>query len=408
MKKGFWFKTHFIFGMVFGLLLVVIGFSGAMLSYRQDITQFLNKESFEVKEDTHSLTPEKLIERFLEQKPDAVINSVTISSSKTASATINTADPNGGRRGVVYYVNPYTAEILPNIKEGSFFMINLTLHRALSVGSMSVIGKNIVAISTIVLIVLSISGLILYWSRLKRNFFKSLKVDFKRNGYAFLYQLHSALGVWVFLLYIWMSLTGLYWSYGWYRTMLYSIAGVEQPVRGMMPPMQNQTQNSEQNQRGGLGFGNQTRGERAQGEGFARGMGQNQENIKQNKNQNNFQNLDNAFDFFKQSVNNDYSTVTLRNDTNGVYNFNYRDKEPAHSRANNQIEFNLNKQEIISNTKYNDKSLGEKLMSSMLPLHSGEYFGKVGLFLMFISSLILPLFMITGVMLFFKRYKKVK
>ena len=45
-------------------------------------------------------------------------------------------------------------------------------------------------------------------------------------------------------------------------------------------------------------------------------------------------------------------------------------------------------------------------MSSMLPLHSGEYFGWFGQLAYFISSALMALFVITGYMLYFDRWKK--
>jgi sulfite reductase (NADPH) flavoprotein alpha-component len=48
----------------------------------------------------------------------------------------------------------------------------------------------------------------------------------------------------------------------------------------------------------------------------------------------------------------------------------------------------------------------QKLMGSILPLHTGEYFGVVGQTLMFLASLMMPLFTVTGLILYIKRRKK--
>ena len=66
----------------------------------------------------------------------------------------------------------------------------------------------------------------------------------------------------------------------------------------------------------------------------------------------------------------------------------------------------INTGEILNHEKYEDKRLGEKIMQSMLPLHSGEYFGRFGQVGMFIASALMALFTITGFMLYFKRNKK--
>ena len=47
-------------------------------------------------------------------------------------------------------------------------------------------------------------------------------------------------------------------------------------------------------------------------------------------------------------------------------------------------------------------------MRSILPLHTGEYFGLIGQIGMFLASSLMALFVITGFMLFINRHKKKK
>jgi uncharacterized iron-regulated membrane protein len=45
MYKTIWFKIHWFFGFVFGILLLLIGVSGAVLSYEKEILiiHFINR-----------------------------------------------------------------------------------------------------------------------------------------------------------------------------------------------------------------------------------------------------------------------------------------------------------------------------------------------------------------------------
>lgn len=54
---------------------------------------------------------------------------------------------------------------------------------------------------------------------------------------------------------------------------------------------------------------------------------------------------------------------------------------------------------------YEDKSL-IKIMSSMLPVHRGSFFGPVYQFVAMLASLAMPLFFVTGWMLYLKRRKQ--
>ncbi len=57
---------------------------------------------------------------------------------------------------------------------------------------------------------------------------------------------------------------------------------------------------------------------------------------------------------------------------------------------------------------YEDQKLNEKIMSSMLPVHRGSFFGPVYQFLAMLAALVMPLFFVTGWMLYLKRRKQKK
>lgn len=180
--------------------------------------------------------------------------------------------------------------------------------------------------------------------------------------------MHSAIGMWVIPFYLLASLTGLYWSYDWYNNMLYKVAGVEKPKR----------QQSSQ--------------------------GQKTKEVNQSPK---FDDVQKAVEMFDIFVQRDYSDATLRFPQKGtIYSFNYLDIDPAHYRARNTLEVDINSWQLLKHEKYNDLALNERLMKSMLPLHTGEYFGIVGQIGMFISSLLMSLFTITGFMLYLQRRKK--
>ncbi|MDY3201062.1 MAG: PepSY-associated TM helix domain-containing protein, partial [Arcobacter sp.] len=179
MHKKIWFKIHWILGITAGIVLFVVGVTGAVLSFEKEITRFINQDSFivSVPENKTKLSTKELLEKFQAINPKAKINSVSITNESSSSVVINVAGIGEGkeaRRGVNYYLNPYTAEILPDLKGKEFFSLMLRLHRWLALeGDAREVGKQTVAISTVALIVLVISGIIVYWGRIKHSFFKS-------------------------------------------------------------------------------------------------------------------------------------------------------------------------------------------------------------------------------------------
>ena len=350
-----------------GIVLLVVGFSGATLSFEKEIMKAINSDSYYVKvPHTPKLSTKELLEKFSQNKPGAKINSYSFSNDADSSVVINIASKEA-RKGLDVYVNPYTGEILPDLVGKDFFSFILRLHRWLALsGDAREVGKQTVAISTVALIILVISGVIVYWGRVKHAFFKSFTFKFKHKGRAFLSTMHSAIGMWVLPFYLVSALTGLYWSYGWYNNMLYSIAGVEKPQRNKQQAKQVQDEKS-----------------------------------------NNFDAHQKAVDMFNLFIQGQYSSASVRFPQKGtVYSFSYLDIDPAHYKARNTLELDINSAQLLKNDRYNDKPLNERLMRSILPLHTGEYFGLIGQIGMFLASSLMALFTITGFMLYFNRRNK--
>ena len=49
MHKKFLFKVHLILGLTAGFVLMIIGLTGSILSFEKEIIQFINKDSYFVK-----------------------------------------------------------------------------------------------------------------------------------------------------------------------------------------------------------------------------------------------------------------------------------------------------------------------------------------------------------------------
>ena len=364
MYKNIWFKLHLILGLSAGFILLVVGFTGAMLSFEKEILNLINQDTYKVAvQEQGKLSTKELLEKFQEQKPQAKINSITVFSSSTNSYMIYVAGEGANaKKGVMYYVNPYTAEILPEVSGQKFFKTVENIHRRLLLDDF---GKQVVGFSVICLLILMFSGIYIYYPRLKKSFLPSLRLNFQSKGRFFLSNIHSVIGMWVIPFYLLASLTGLYWSYEFVSNGLHTITGVEKPKK---PQMQG-----------------------SQGEKIS------------------FDDISLAVDTFKNLVENKYSSATLRFPQKGsVYSFDYLAVDVPHERAKNKIEFDIKTNQVSKHEKYEDKTLTQKLMGSILPLHTGEYFGVVGQTLMFLASLMMPLFAITGLMLYVKRTKKKK
>ena len=116
MFKKTFFQIHWFLGITAGLVLSIMGVTGAIYSYEQQILKWINTDSYTVQAQSGpKLSPAELYQHFKQQNPEMQINSVSLDASPTGSSTVNIAKE-GARRGYNMMVNPYTAEVLPEIK----------------------------------------------------------------------------------------------------------------------------------------------------------------------------------------------------------------------------------------------------------------------------------------------------
>ncbi|KAA8734431.1 hypothetical protein F4V57_05580 [Acinetobacter qingfengensis] len=421
MIKKIFFQIHWFLGITAGLILSLMGITGAIYSYDQQILKWINQDSYVVTAQAQpKLTPAQLYQHFIQQDNNLKINSITVTPTPTESSSINIAKE-GERRGKNIMVNPYNAEILPEIKGRDFFMFIMQLHRNLTVGQ---VGKQITGACTLMLIFFVLSGIYLRWPK-KHTLKQWLFVKPKLKGRNFIWDLHAVVGTWVIVFYLIFAVTGLYWSYEWWRNGMFKVLGVERPQPMQMQPGNNRTPANVPNP-------NIARGERPRiqantdhsSPAAITGNQRTSNSMQSQQNRGNSQQQDkqqlssvemiNALDLtwagFNQKIQREYSSVTLNLPKNnqGKIELSFFDLEQQHDRARNSAIYNYQDGKLEKVILYADKKLNEKIMSSMLPVHRGNFFGPVYHFIAALASLAMPLFFITGWMLYLKRRRQKK
>lgn len=229
MKKIF-AKIHLWLSVPLGLVITVVCLSGAVLVFEGEITRALHPELYRVAvpTDVRPLRPSQLADRIGGQMPDS-LHLVSLQLSARSDEPCMAAFRETGRRQLS--VDPYTGAVNGWIESPAFFGTVRRLHRWLldpppSKGEKSV-GKAIVGVSTLALVVILVSGLILWIPRSRRALPNRLKVSCS-DGRRFWHDCHVSLGFYATLLLLVMALTGLTWSFGWYRTAAYALFGGSQ------------------------------------------------------------------------------------------------------------------------------------------------------------------------------------
>ena len=368
MVKKFWFQIHWLLGITAGSVLAVMGVTGAVLSFEHDLLRWMNPGVMTITPGAKGpLPPHELLARVQAAYPEKRISGLHLSAHPEDTARIgfatSTDSPggqgSGGRRSEWRYVDPYTGTLLGKPRGEQFFRVTTEIHRWLVVGD---IGKAITGASTFALLVLCLSGLYLRWPRKAWDWRMWLKFNPSLKGRSFLRHLHVATGTWVLLLYLLAGLTGLYWSYEWYRNSLFALTGAPRPNReattldtpATTPP-----------------------------------------------------DIATVWTvFLRESAGFTTATLSLPRKPTQAAEIRYLDPHPAHERAFNHLVLHPVSGDVIRHDRYTERPLGTKLMNSIFALHSGSFFGLSGVVLMMVASLLMPLFAITGWQLYLGRRAK--
>lgn len=80
--------------------------------------------------------------------------------------------------------------------------------------------------------------------------------------------------------------------------------------------------------------------------------------------------------------------------------------DASHARAFDEFSIDGRTSQIVGFKPYRDLSPGARVLVNMDPIHTGALFGLPGRILIAISSLCLPLFFITGLLMYWKRRRR--
>ncbi|MBF7684791.1 sulfite reductase flavoprotein subunit alpha [Acinetobacter sp. B10A] len=405
MLKKTLFQLHWFLGITAGLILSLMGVTGAIYSYDQQILKWINQDSYTVQVPAQQvkLTPSQLYQTLVSKDPSLEINSITVVNEADASSIIN-IKKEGERRGLNLMVNPYDASILPSIKGREFLQFIQQLHRNLTFGP---IGKQITAACTLMLIYFVLSGLYLRWPK-KHSLKQWFAIKPKLKGRNFIWDLHAVVGTWVVLFYLVFAVTGLYWSYDWWRDGMFKVLGVERPQQMQAPAVGLKPENAQgQNRTFNGEKANETQGQNRTPRGEKPEQTANKAVMTAPQIESA---LSQTWQGFNQQYKNGYSSITFNvpKINNGKIEFSFVDADIPHERARNSASYNYTTDRIDNLKLYSDKKLNDKIMSSMLPVHRGSFFGPVWQFIAMLASLAMPLFFITGIMLYLKRRKQKK
>ncbi len=361
------FQVHWFFGITAGLVLALMGITGAIYSFEDEILEWTNPDALYVEPRGEQLPPVELV-RKLESATGLVVAILRVETVGNKAAQVYFTPAPGERRGPMRNFDPYTGDLKPDATGAAFFDFVLKLHRYLALGEY---GKQVTAACTLILVFFCLSGLYLRWPRKPLNWRVWLTLDWAKKGRSFNWDLHSVFGTWCLLFYLLFAITGLTWSYDWVKNGMDRLLG-DAPA-----------------------------GEQRKGGGGRPGKGAPQGPLPT---------VDYVavWNSIKTAAGPDLAGYNIRlpNVAGQQATIFYLLKDSPHPRALNAITLDPATGKVSEVSRYAEKSLGAQLLISNYALHVGSYFGLVGRIIMTVAALMMPLFFITGWLLYLDRRRK--
>lgn len=368
MTRQILFQAHWFLGITAGLVLALMGVTGALMSFQDEIIAALSPSIVTIApSQAPRLSPDALVAQASAQRGELGVATLTLQADPARTPRITFAPkPRSKERGESTYADPYTGKLLGEATGESFFAFVETLHRWLALpGEGNGIGGAITGASAIALIYFALSGLYLRWPREPLDWRAWLVLDLRKSGRNLYRALHAVIGGWVLVFYLVSALTGLWWSYDWYRT----------AVRQILT------------------------GESEREEAADRASGGTDSAVV----------LAPAWRSFLRASEGRFENVRIAIPTNDKPVV-FRALQPGarHDRMFDEYQVDARSGAVIKADPYAFRDWGKTITTSVFEIHRGAFFGLAGRIALLLTSLTMPLFTVTGFLLYLARRRKKK
>lgn len=227
-------KTHLVLGLLSALLLIILGLTGAVIAFENDIEHWVNPSAWYVDSKSKPIEIQALVEAIEKQTAPAAARVVTIRFPRQDNLAYWTLLSDGS----VATVNPATGAILSRSTKpsrtsewiGALHQIHLRLApNPRATPGWAAIGKVIVSYAGLCLVLLVPTGIVLWWRG------KRAKLRWQGPWQRFTYEAHQVVGIYSALFLLLASFTGVLIGFDWGEKTIYAVTGSERPKRGSLP-----------------------------------------------------------------------------------------------------------------------------------------------------------------------------
>ena len=361
------FTVHSWLGISIGFVLAVMGLAGATLAFQEEIKSAMSPGIVTLPVDSRPrLDLSALIAKASAQRGGLpVLLLVTDRDPHLSPRVFFLPSPTIAASPAPSYIDPVTGSLLGQARGEHFFDFCESLHRWLALpGREKGPGGTITGIAALCMIFFTCSGFYLRWPRRPLDWRQWLRLDLRSKSlFAWSRTLHVFVGTWVLLVYLFSATTGLWFAFDWYQQIAGRALGAHPP-----PPLT---------------------AEDSTGHGARPGA------------------VDTAWHTLQSTASGTYETFLMRLPQAG---------EPirisalleglSHGTAMDEFLFDSQSGALLHTDLYAGRNAGDIMTKSPVYVHIGSLFGLTGRLIVFFAALTLPLFPISGLLMYRNRNRR--
>lgn len=213
-------RWHFYAGMIIAPTLIIVAATGGLYVFKDELEALIYPGVTYVEPAAVRTSYEQQMAAVRAAVPGAqrAILMQVFTNPKRATSIVF------AEKGQYAYVDPFRGNFLGVIERGSFFEIVLNIHRTLFLGTT---GRIIVELTTCWTIVLTVTGIYLWWPSRTNQLWGVWLPRLRQKPYVVLRDLHVISGIYVAIVAIVIALTGMIYSNVWGSAFKYAAAKTE-------------------------------------------------------------------------------------------------------------------------------------------------------------------------------------
>lgn len=218
------FYLHRYIGLIAGLVMVIVGFTGSLLVFEQEFDHFVITQQYgQIIPQQKQLSPESVVNTIKAARSNFQLYRLYLPDAPDAPYLGQLVSTDNA--GIEVFINPYTGVIMGERQSNTLISLILQLHYTLLAGETGII---VVGITALLMCILSITGLILWpgW----RKLIAGIKIKWNAHPKRLNFDIHKVVGIISVVFLLLNAFTGFCWNFNSFtEPIIYAVTLTQKP-----------------------------------------------------------------------------------------------------------------------------------------------------------------------------------